>query len=248
MCSILISISFSALALQNKWNIIKLQYSKLKILLETGKISREIIDSYAVTKKYFDGSLSFLDPFLGDLTNLDILDIPTNKTFDNLLTSISQASYDQVYTFIGQDNNMKETNGDLDPNDMKYIMNIVSGAVQQRFNAMFLADESQNMEICNFILQNKILEKEPAGKDILTDNGNAVRIDEIHTITSNNNESRKDVLNSDEDSESGVSDDEIRRFFRDLGQAMSQELSLHKQTKLQMQINALVKSELSFLL
>ncbi|XP_026738360.1 uncharacterized protein LOC113501430 isoform X2 [Trichoplusia ni] len=248
----------SRYTLHKVWNVIKLQYLKLNILIEAGTLSRGIIKEHAIANKYFDGSLSFLDSYLDDLTNLNILKNPTNKAFDYFLARLCKGSSNQSCT--KKENKVKKS--DLDPDDLKYIMNVVSVAVQSRFNAMFLAEETMNKEM-SFTLESKLeVDKSlgpqllsTVGKDILTDHNNAdvnnierekEKVFNVHTMIPNDNECRKDdQLTIDDATNLGVSDDKIREYFRKLGLVLSQGVSLEKQKKLQIRINTLIKGELS---
>ncbi|CAH0603292.1 unnamed protein product [Chrysodeixis includens] len=244
-----------------KWNVLRNQYLKIKTLIVTKNVSREVFDEYPETKKYLNGSLSFLDPYLGDFSDLNNLKIPTTKKFDKLLRSVLKTS--QVHNFIVKKNNSNKSKHDLDLIDEKYIMQIMLTGVEQGLNSLFSNDKTENMQSDSFILQiNDSLEDtleevigdlEGVEKDFIVkiceleveQSNNMKRdgeeVNNMNTIICNNNESERVTI---ENRDMSVTDCEIRKFFKELGCAMSHELSIEKQVKLQMKINAFVRSKI----
>ncbi|PZC78815.1 hypothetical protein B5X24_HaOG217141 [Helicoverpa armigera] len=143
-------------------------YIKLMMLIDTGTVSKKVLQACKDTNKFLDGSLSFLDPYISKETYLKIpfhvhktintrFGLPLKhgqSTNDNIDYSINIVTHDQVLSLLQNRSDCTESF------DMNFLFPIVYKAIQRKLKELLSLEKKDNDETKTSTQQDLQLESE----------------------------------------------------------------------------------------
>lgn len=250
---------------KRNWTDIKSRYAKLKMLINTGRITEEMALNHPETSKYLDGTLSFLDPYLIDVTEADITS-NVNKKFNKIFGIVDRSCdrNDSVVLRRQEQDDSHHTDSISIDNTQKYLINVgntvkhglghlipnenipSTSNIKKTWNRIQLGLESELLIEDNIKMEDDtehgILEEDPINNNMNVTEDDSVEhilpdIDNHMTMVDSMEEN---ISMTDSDVLIGVRDNEMKNFFNELGEVMSTEMPMEKQKISRMRINALI--------
>ncbi|KAH9640932.1 hypothetical protein HF086_015627 [Spodoptera exigua] len=163
------------------WCKIKNRYAKLLLLLQSGKLTLSEIKSDPNVNMYFDGSLTFLDPYCKTFTETD-LPPSVNKWGSNLVLHLKNKHGSKVKGIISHFDiiemlieRQKENNNELDieDDDIHYLQKTIKKLINYKLNKV-INNQSNTVDKKIKLLQCKV-------KDAVNEDTSSNKIIEVES-------------------------------------------------------------------
>ncbi|KAJ8726217.1 hypothetical protein PYW07_000915 [Mythimna separata] len=160
-------LSLSTRKCKLQWTRIKMRYAKIMNLINTGKITMESAIANPQTSKFFDGFISFLDPYITYITDddipylihksiNDIFGLKTNNRTENPVENNPRfITHGEVKALLAE----RRLRGDVVNNiDKEYLQTIVDMAVEQKLEELLkdASSKPNNNEDENTMVSNTV--------------------------------------------------------------------------------------------